>query len=181
MRALFEVEEDDDEVATRPAAKTNAGAGNKPSLSSSSTSVQADHSVVIIKSSPIAEDPLGVGSMTVTTTTTTTTMTTAAKSAAPQPSPMVTALSVNDGKSTSTVVVASSTVGNSASSSAASVNALEAKIAMLKAELDEKERQIMMRDQKISFLEEDSYCRVCMDGKIETVRSILPYINCRIT
>ncbi len=43
------------------------------------------------------------------------------------------------------------------------------RIAKLEIELREMERQITLRDQKISYLEEDSYCRVCMDKRINTV------------
>ncbi|KAL6070114.1 Ankyrin [Balamuthia mandrillaris] len=49
------------------------------------------------------------------------------------------------------------------------VSALQQRIQSLEAALLEKERHIQMRDSKISYLEEDSFCRICMDERIDTV------------
>lgn len=67
-----------------------------------------------------------------------------------------------------------------ASADGSSKEDLVKQIQQLKAQLAEKERELLVKDDKISILEEDTWCRICMDKKIETVVPIckLVYALC---
>lgn len=69
---------------------------------------------------------------------------------------------------TSTAAVTTSSVSVMQGSSD-EVTQLLQQIQQLQDQLAEKDRQLLAKDDKISILEEDTWCRICMDKKIETV------------
>lgn len=68
-----------------------------------------------------------------------------------------------------TVVVQTTSAKATSSATGGEVDQLLAQIQQLEARLAEKDRELLAKDDKISVLEEDTWCRICMDKKIETV------------
>lgn len=78
-------------------------------------------------------------------------------------------VAIKTNASQTTVVVQTTSAKATSSATGGEVGQLLAQIQQLEARLAEKDRMLLAKDDKISILEEDTWCRICMDRKIETV------------
>jgi hypothetical protein len=78
-------------------------------------------------------------------------------------------VAIKTNASQTTVVVQTTSAKATSSATDGEVGQLLAQIQQLEARLAEKDRELLAKDDKISILEEDTWCRICMDRKIETV------------